>query len=349
MDSHWTTFKFRDTDIALCDVTEALNKGVHNLVIAKPASTRAKNRWNLINVETGKIAIINHAFVWAWGSPPYTGNFVPEGVVTPTGLPEGRMLPSYQCEISYAFNTSNDKSLYEGLAALEKYIITVPDFNPNGKAKSTWQSLENNDTNHRYIASAKLFVKRTKDNAPQNGKYKVPYTVHPWIEQSMDPATTRLVPNKDRPRYFCLVDERLKKLEDVEPRQFQKDDVIWMSFYVSFNIRSSSWSVEITPLELVRVGHLLDSEAGDGYADVPELNYQPIEELMDIDIPSDKPEKRKRGYSSDGEESKTPKAFVHHENDDMEIEEDSPATEQIVDGIGPKVSRSRRVRGESKR
>jgi hypothetical protein len=92
------------------------------------------NHPQIFNAKTGKVAIFNHVFLWGWGSPRDTGNFVPKGCVVPDGLPETRMyafhafldklptetklsqrIPSNLCEFSYAFNVTDDKAIFEAI------------------------------------------------------------------------------------------------------------------------------------------------------------------------------------------------------------------------------------------
>ncbi|KAH6910077.1 hypothetical protein BKA70DRAFT_1036485, partial [Coprinopsis sp. MPI-PUGE-AT-0042] len=266
---------FRASDLPLRDVIAAMKTGNNDLVFAKPCGTPV-DRWNIHNVKTGKPAIFTYAMVWEWGSDFDTGNFVPRGKVAPSGLPERRIqrLPSAtMCEFSYAFKTDEDKTLFE--AMFEKYAEKIPNFNPSGKEKSGWQAADTVDISCRFIMTAKMFVRRNEKNCTPDGTYHVPYTVHPWIVEHVQPLRTRLIPNKDRPRLFTIDDDDvLRRLEDSDPNTFQENDIIWVSFKIHYAIRSKVWAVEFTPLEMVRVGHRgVTGQADDEEDD----DYRPIE------------------------------------------------------------------------
>jgi hypothetical protein len=156
----------------------------------------------------------------------------------------------------------------------EKYAEKIPNFNPSAKAKSGWQAADTVDISRRFIMTAKMFVRRTERNCTPDGTYSVPYTVHLWIVEHVQPLRTRLVPNKDRPRLFTINEEDvLTRLENSDPNTFQENDIVSVSFKIHYAIRARVWAVEFTPLEMVRVGH----HGGVGEVDEEEEDYDPIE------------------------------------------------------------------------
>jgi hypothetical protein len=156
------------------------------------------------------------------------------------------------------------------LQAFEDYTKAIENFNPSGKSKVVWQSGESANAHNRYIMTAKVFVKRTDKNCSSEGTYTVPYNIHPWIRNNLNPLRNNLVPNKDRPHLFTVGDnEALVKLEDADPNKFLEGDLVCVSFKAHYSIRAKGWSVQFTPLEIVRIGHgqnLSNDEEEDDFA-----------------------------------------------------------------------------------
>jgi hypothetical protein len=84
------------------------------------------------------------------------------------------------------------------LQTLESLVDTNTEFNKHGKPKRNWQTAENPTTNHRYVATAKLFMRKTPFNVAAN----IPYKVHPWLQAVGDDPASRWMPNKDRLNLF---------------------------------------------------------------------------------------------------------------------------------------------------
>ncbi|KAH6904080.1 hypothetical protein BKA70DRAFT_1432718 [Coprinopsis sp. MPI-PUGE-AT-0042] len=318
--SSYNDLSFRPTDLSLMEVANALSSGSNDVIYAKPARERNPDRWNIFNAKTGKIAIFNHVFLWGWGSPRDTGNFVPRGCVVPDGLPETRIqqVPSNLCEWSYAFNVTEDKSVFDAVTALEEYTRTIENFNPSGKNKVAWQSGESSDAHNRYIMTAKVFVKRTDKNCSSDGTYNVPYDIHPWIRNNLNPLRNNLVPNKDRPRLFSLgANNALIQLDDADPNRFLEGDVVWVSFKAHYSIRPRGWSVQFTPLEIVRIGH------GAGLSNDDDDDYAPLE----VGVPL-----QQKSLDEEGE----------HEADEDEVQESQPPPLALAVPASPQAGEKRK-------
>ncbi|TFK18560.1 hypothetical protein FA15DRAFT_575674, partial [Coprinopsis marcescibilis] len=250
----WKEVCFRENEVPLVQVIDAL-KGKNLDVSAVQKTRRLPSRWMLWNEQINEPMLLTHAFVWLWNNPLETGNFVPVGERPPTNLFKDRMQsePSMKCDISFAFDTTIDDSIYVALDIINEWIQTIPDFNPTHKPMKQWQSSKEFNTNYRYIVGSKLFARRTPYNFVKN-KYVVPYDVHPWIEGNSAPHNDEFIPNPERVTYYDGTDGTLKPLKKSVPPSYNPGDIIKMTFKIAFIFGAEKWWTEVVPIQLIRVG-----------------------------------------------------------------------------------------------
>ncbi|KAH6918562.1 hypothetical protein BKA70DRAFT_1416554 [Coprinopsis sp. MPI-PUGE-AT-0042] len=249
----WKDHRFRTTDLKMDEVVASL-KSDAKLVQARQLG-KSKDYWAYFDPQTNKPAVVTFAMLWTWNSPFDTGNFVPEGKEIPPNLSVNRVqhVPSPKCVYTCAFDTNHDPSLYKNVEVIEACIQKDDGFNHFQRPKYTWQDPENSSTNHRYIFSSRVFSKRTPYNCSSDGKYSVPYTVHPWIKAACEASEKKWVPCKDKSRLLVYKDKRFQELARANPPYFEKGDIVWMSFVIAFTMQTSSWMMSLQPLEFVRV------------------------------------------------------------------------------------------------
>ncbi|KAJ7490407.1 hypothetical protein B0H11DRAFT_1681587, partial [Mycena galericulata] len=212
------------------------------------------------NKSTDKIAVFHHAALWSWASPPETGNFVPEGESAPEGTFAPRMCVAYMFRFaSYAINTEEDSSFYDGAKAriIEKYVTNNPEFNKHKKRRRGWQDGTSDFARRRFIFAARLVVRRTPYNSRQGEDINLPYKLHPWLEAAIASQKHQVfMANPEMPTILEYENQRLKLLRPTHYRYFQNGDVVWFSFALSFDINNSNWMPEFKPLDFVRVGNV---------------------------------------------------------------------------------------------
>ncbi|KAH6893770.1 hypothetical protein BKA70DRAFT_1044550, partial [Coprinopsis sp. MPI-PUGE-AT-0042] len=252
----WQGHRFRETDIPLHEVVSSIKK---DLGVVEPRQLGDnKDYWALYATATGKVAIISHALVWSWATPLETGNFVPEGKELPPDVQPSRVQhePGPKCGFSYAFDTKDDMSIYDGISAIESLAENNPTFNRYKKPKYMWQKPTDTNTNGRYIFSARVFSKRTSRNCSDDGRYHVHYRVPQWVANASAPHNNSWIPNEDRPRYLDCTGDKFKQILQCDPPSFEKGDIVWVSFIVNFTMEIKSWRASVVPLEFVRVGRI---------------------------------------------------------------------------------------------
>ena len=139
---------------------------------------------------------------------------------------------------------------------------------------STWQCGSSGEGKRLFHTTVKMFEKRTAKNCKADGTYKVPYPVHSWISDHLRPFGHNLVPTKERPRRFSFSDGRLVDIDDSDPPHFVEGDILMVCFRVRYRIRPKVWSVEIVPVELVRIGC---KAAQGGEDEDDEYEYEPLQ------------------------------------------------------------------------
>lgn len=181
--------------------------------------------------------------------------------------------PSYKCEFSYAFDTSVDRTIWEYIRAsdrnsvyfrepskrsptlqmFEEHISSNKDFNHGKRPRRLWQDGINGPTD-KYIVNAKVFLQCGKE---ESRSHKIPYDVHPWLspfmfqDSSPNPA---YIPNPDRPKFYDCSNGVLRRLEDTNEPNLDRNDLVWMSFKLGFVVTGEHWWPEIIPIEFMRVG-----------------------------------------------------------------------------------------------
>ncbi|KAJ6510107.1 hypothetical protein C8R47DRAFT_1208151 [Mycena vitilis] len=314
----WKRKRFREYELSWVKAAESLTSD-NPLVEIK--SNKLGSRWTVYDKSTDKIAIFFHAGVWAWASPPASGNFVPEGEVAPPGAFEGKITPylGRRAETNYAINTQYDASFHVAARAMEDHVIRREGFNKYKKPRRTWQNGETEYSRRRFIFASRLVIRKspynTKDGANPNA---APLTVHPWILNALKTQKyPNWVPNPDRPSIHDYVDGKLERLEPETSRYFDSGDIVWFSFALTFEINGDNWAPEYKPLDFIRVGHLdespdtraeytMEAEVGSAYKSLTPGSVT----LLDDDDASEQGKVdhravagQKRGRDSDGDDT----------------------------------------------
>ncbi|RXW24614.1 hypothetical protein EST38_g1248 [Candolleomyces aberdarensis] len=279
----WKKKRFRKQDLRLGDVADSVQGGQSSLVDPRP-SRASPEQWCLYNKTTNNVAVITYACVYSWGSSTECGNFVPIDEVPPSELPSSRVqsVPSAFCELSFAFETGEDRSLYSHLETLETLIEQNTTFNKLNRPKRNWQSGDNPTSNRRYVATAKLFMRKT----PFNLTATIPYKIHPWLQAVGDDPASRWMPNKDRPNLFHYRTDTSPRFLPIEYGKWglQRGDIVWISFIVTFTMKTQTWSTSIVPLDIIRVGRLEALPSGkeaQAPAIIEQSDYRPPDEDFD--------------------------------------------------------------------
>ncbi|KAJ7683374.1 hypothetical protein B0H17DRAFT_37471 [Mycena rosella] len=252
----WKTKRSRDYELSWTKSTESL-LGDNPLIELR--SNKDGSRWTAYNKATDKMAIFFHCAVWAWASPPETGNFVLEGESAPEGAHLSRILPvlSRFIETSYTINTEEDPSFYQGARIIEDHATSLPDFNKYKKPRRSWQEGESEFSRRRFILSARLIIRRTPHNSKQGEVPPLPYKLHPWLQKAIDAQKYPIfMPNPEMPAILDYVDGKLQLLRPTGHRYFQNGDLVWFSFALSFDVNNTNWIPEYKPLDFIRVGGL---------------------------------------------------------------------------------------------
>ncbi|KAJ6579171.1 hypothetical protein DFH09DRAFT_839677, partial [Mycena vulgaris] len=204
-------------------------------------------------------AIFSHAGLWCWASPPDTGNFVPEGEGSPEGVNSSRILPMLckKLETSYAFNTEEDPSFYNGARILEDHALSLKGFNRHKKPRRTWQLGLTDYQRRRLILSSRLVIRRSPLNSTEGGAMLPSYRLHPWLDDALKAQKFPVwMANPEMPAIMDYEDGKLKMLKPTSHRYFDNGDIVWFSFALSFDVNASNWMPEYKPLDFIRVGTL---------------------------------------------------------------------------------------------
>ncbi|KAJ7773133.1 hypothetical protein B0H16DRAFT_1450979 [Mycena metata] len=318
----WKRKRFREYDLSWTRAAESLATD-KPLIEARP--NKIGSKWTIFDKATDKIAIFHHAGVWMWASPPYTGNLVPDGESAPEGVPQGRMFLTVavlslrvsvldrRAETSYCINTQDDPSFYTAARAVEDYVTSLEDFNKHKRARRPWQRGESEFTRRRFILASRLVVRRTPHNTKDGAPYSAPYTLHPWLEDTLKAQTTPTwVPNPEIPSIIDYVDGKLNMLKPTTNRYFEAGDIVWFSFALTFEINANNWMPEYKPLDFVRVGKLSapsdtrgEDEVGSAYQSLTEGNVTMLDVDTDYSNTADEDESGsgKRPRDSDGDDT----------------------------------------------
>ncbi|KAJ7603538.1 hypothetical protein DFH06DRAFT_1151810 [Mycena polygramma] len=248
----WKSKRFRDYELSWEQAAESLNS---DSPLIEVKSNKTGGRWTVYDKSTGKLAIFHHAGIWAYASPPGSGNFVPPGEVAPPGTYEGRITPylGRRAETSYAINTENDESFHDAAQIVEDHVVAHKDFNKYNKPRRSWQ---NGSNRRRFVFASRLVIRKTPYNT-KDGKPRAPqFPVHPWVEKTLKELNyTNWVPNPDIPRLHDYVEGKLDVVHPEDSRYFSRGDVVWFSFALTFEIDGDSYYPEFKPLDFIRVVH----------------------------------------------------------------------------------------------
>jgi hypothetical protein len=134
------------------------------------------------------------------------------------------------------------------LQDIEHFIISNPAFNKSNRKRRTWQ--DGLSVRNRYTFNARVFSRKG------SGKQDAPYPVHEWISKALaERGNSGYVPNPDRPKMYDLVDGLLSRIDHLGGT-FDRNDIVWVSFKISYVIGSRDWYPEIVPVHFVRVSHV---------------------------------------------------------------------------------------------
>lgn len=131
--------------------------------------------------------------------------------------------------------------------------------------------------------AASIFIRRTPMNARDASKVK--YDLHPWVSITIK-AQPYFFPNPFRPKSWDFEDGVLRRM--TKAAEFEHGDIVWFSCSVSISIGTNSWSTELTPIDLIKVGKVPSSmlQGADGYG-VPNVDrsHRPDLEEGGVDVP----------------------------------------------------------------
>jgi hypothetical protein len=126
---------------------------------------------------------------------------------------------------------------------------------------SNWGSARHTTNKNFFNLNSKLLVP-TKI-ASRIPDYKVKYILHPWLAEALN-DDHQWVANRDRVKLMVHKDGKFYRLEKSDPNRFEKGDVIWTSFAVTFSVRLNNWTIDLIPGEMIRVGHIPTETQGPG-------------------------------------------------------------------------------------
>lgn len=150
----------------------------------------------------------------------------------------------------------------EPFQVFENHVVTRPGFNKAGRKRRQWQTGAVPSERDKYVVSSRVFARQTPMNTKQGGQYSALYKLHPWIAMALeDVDQTHCIPNPAKPRYleYDVPTKVMSKLEDSETPEFNRNDIVFMSFMLVFTVTRDSWAPEIIPIEFVRLGKLPDN------------------------------------------------------------------------------------------
>ncbi|KAJ7197890.1 hypothetical protein C8J57DRAFT_1487629 [Mycena rebaudengoi] len=255
----WKKKRFRDYELSWSRAVESLST---DKPLIEVKANKSGSRWTAYDKATGKIAIFFYAAIWAWASPPDTGNFVPEGESAPQGVLEARIAPtlSNRCEISYAINTEDDPSFYALARIMEGHVTEIKAFNKYKKPRRAWQDGESEYNRRRFVLTSRLVVRRTPHNTMDGEQYSVPYDLHPWVADALNAQKYPLwLPNPELPAILEYSEGKLKMIKPTSHRYFDSGDIVWFSFALTFDVNTNNWMPEYKPLDFIRVGRITGS------------------------------------------------------------------------------------------
>jgi hypothetical protein len=141
------------------------------------------------------------------------------------------------------------------MQGLEEHLVENRTFNRGNRPRRVWQNGLDPEYSRRYILSSPLFLLRSASNQ----QVSLTYEPHPWLISAVQQHNKYII-NPNRPTTLVLADNELLDLEDGNPPEFQRNDIVWISFTISFIVGREYWQPEYRPIDIVRVGRLPVSE-----------------------------------------------------------------------------------------
>ncbi|KAJ7186930.1 hypothetical protein C8R46DRAFT_1206917 [Mycena filopes] len=306
----WKRKRFRPIELSWTKATDSL--ATDNPLVGV-RSNKVGSRWTVFDKATDKLAIFFHAGVWAWGSPPSSGNLVPEGESCPSGVFDYRVTRflGRRAEANYTINTQEDTSFHDAARVMEDHITAQEGFNKYNKPRRTWQDGTSDYSKRQFIFASRLVIRKNPYTS-KDGPLKAPhYPVHPWVQNAVNAQKSmRWIPNPDMPGLHDYVDGKLTLIHPEDNHYFNSGDIVWFSFALTYEIEGDNWAPEYKPLDFIRVGRLEDPpdtnaeytlamELGSAY---PALAAGTVA-LLDDDDDGNTAAGQKRGRDSDGDET----------------------------------------------
>ncbi|KAJ7783131.1 hypothetical protein B0H16DRAFT_1682386 [Mycena metata] len=311
----WKRKRFREYELSWIKATESLETDTPLIGVK---SNKPGSRWTVYNKSTDKLAIFFHVALWAYGGPPGSGNFVPEGETSPPGLFVNKIITyvGRRAETTYTIHTVDDQSFYHASRIMEGYVTAQEEFNKYKKPRRTWQDGNSDFARRRFVFASRLFLLKTPYTSMDTSfaaSTASPYPLHPWVTKAAnDSKNAKWIVNPDAPGLYDLVDGKISLIEPKDHRYFRNGDIVWFSFALTFELDGDEWGPEFKPLNFIRVGHMeeppesrgeytVESEVGPDYRSLTTGNVTLLDD--DDDPTFDDPANRKRGRDSDDDET----------------------------------------------
>ncbi|KAF6758166.1 hypothetical protein DFP72DRAFT_845133 [Ephemerocybe angulata] len=255
--AHWSSVTF-EGEQTLEHVMEALRARPSSYTISQ-AKTGYRGNWFLWDKETDEAVLLTHAFTVAYSTPLDTGNFVPEGCTAPEGMYDSQMRrePGPRAQVNITFDYGMDPNLSEYVDFLETWVQGIPEFNKAKRARSNWMTPAYIAESSRHTVSIPVFQRKNAFNC-KDGKYEVPYEVHPWIAEASVPNNQHWIPNPSIVRVLerGVDDTLVDVLLESETPALKSGDLVKMTFKVNFAVGPSSWTSNYMPVQIIRVGRV---------------------------------------------------------------------------------------------
>ena len=137
----------------------------------------------------------------------------------------------------------------------EELVVKETAFNKSCKPRRNWQKGDNgyDDT---FTFSAQVFVRPYAYDV--NRLKNPPYPLHPWVREVVQPTSGKqeYYANPYRPEVWDCSTGTMTRIDKANPPSLQKGDIVWMSFHVEFIIGMQTWSTQLTPRHIIRVGRM---------------------------------------------------------------------------------------------